>query len=168
MSNDQPTSAALTPRRSKALHSKKLLLLIALAGAIAFGTGSWLLGTFITHVDGQNGTKRIDGVTPIFLIMLMVLGFAASLAWSLKLWRTIDEAARKAHLDAFYWGGPIAWMVIAPLIVLPQKINGFALPLIENLDMNASQIFGLGMGATILATLIGYTVAWLIWWGSKR
>lgn len=166
IATDTPQDVA--PIRPKNKHLRQSLLLVAIVGIMTLGFSSWLMGTTINYFDAQNGTKRIDGLTPLLLMVFLVLAFGAGLIWNLKFWNTIDEAARRAHLDAFYWGGPISWMLLTPLVVLPNKINGFTLPVIEDLDFNASQVFGLGIGITILTTLIGYGIGWLFWWAKKR
>jgi hypothetical protein len=168
MNDTTNTPPVFPPAMSSNKRSKRFLLIVGIIGGLAIGGASWLLGTTINHFDAQNGTNRIDGLTPLLLFSLLAIALAGGLMWSLKFWRTIDEAARRAHLDAFYWGGSISWIVIAPFSVLPLKINGFHLPFIEAMDMTASQTFALGIWAAIIVTLIGYGVAWLIWWSTKR
>lgn len=148
MKEKQTIPPAFPDARSKNLRSRVALFLVAIAG--------------------NNGTKQSDGLMPAFFIGFLYTYCAVGMIWCLRFWRTIDEAARRAHLDALYWGGSITWIVISPLIALPFAIDNFQLPYIQGMDMSSSQIFALGIGMSYILMLIGYGIAWLIWWAKKR
>lgn len=166
--NDQQPPPAFPEARKKQHYAKMSLFLIILASILTYGfVGVWI-SDLVATLDNQNGTESKDGLRPAFLIAFLFIGFSIGFFLCVKFWRTIDEAARRAHLDAFYWGGPIAWMVIAPVVILPSKIKNYELSFIERLDMSSSEIFGLGIVTAVIATIIGYGVAWVIWWVTKR
>jgi type III secretory pathway component EscS len=168
MNKDKDAQVAFPEARAKKLSEKKALWLILLFGAMVLLIGSGIAGGLIGFADAKTGTSQAAGLFPWLTIFIIVVVFPVTFWWSLKYWRSIDEMAKRAHLDAFYWGGTIAWIAIMPLILLPHKAKGFVLPPIEALNMNASQIFSLGMTAAILATGVGYFVAWLFWWAKRR
>jgi hypothetical protein len=76
--------------------------------------------------------------------------------------------ARRAHLDAFLWGGTIAWVMFMPLIAPPLIVPGFQYQIIENWADSSTHAFSLGAATVIAITLLGYTICWGIWWLRKR
>ncbi|HYD45317.1 MAG TPA: hypothetical protein VEA79_08650 [Phenylobacterium sp.] len=90
--------------------------------------------------------------------------FAAGMGLTLYWWRQIDEAARAAHLEAFFWGGMSGLMaaLVAATIVLSYRET-------IGLDGRSAAVwFTNGVFATFLATTAGYALAWLAWWLRRR
>lgn len=166
MNEDQPTPPQRAP--TKLPQAKKALLIIALLGFVSLFLIARNLDVISGFMDSSDEGQRRSGLYPALLFSFLVIVLAGGLLWCVKFWRVIDEAAQRAHLDAFYWGGSIAWMVIVPFVILPLKINGFTLPFVADLEMNQSQIFSLGVFTTIVVTTLGYGVAWTIWWLRRR
>jgi hypothetical protein len=162
--SDNQTSSTIPVAKSKA-RAKRNLLVIGALGLAAYAVAVKTLNGFVSQ---QNGSQELGGLSLVLTMLVLATGLGGAFIWSLGLWRMIDEAAKRAHLDAFYWGGIVSWFIIAPIIVLPFNLEGFTLPLVETLDMTASQLFSLGVRTTLLVTLTGYGVAWLIWWFTKR
>ena len=166
MNEDQPTPPQRAP--TKLPQAKKALLIIAWLGFVSL----FLITRNVDVISGfmapSSEGQRRSGLYPALLFSFLVIALVGGLLWYVKFWRVIDEAAQRAHLDAFYWGGSIAWMVIVPFVILPLKINGFTLPFVADLEMNQSQIFSLGVFTTIVVTTLGYGVAWTIWWLRRR
>ncbi|MCU0881843.1 MAG: hypothetical protein MUF14_04150 [Hyphomonadaceae bacterium] len=146
-----------------------------------------LLGTFLLSVilgfaagfydgraDGQSGeapiahfvTQTDAGFWLVAVIGLLVGGVSL---WSgIKWYRGIDEAAQRAHLEAWYWGASIAMFMPMPFItgwiVSPHMMVGW----FESWAVSNTQAAALGAMALYLVLLMGYCVAWGVWWWRRR
>jgi hypothetical protein len=165
--NDQIDLAVPPSARRTKASTKKRLVLFGLIGFAALMVLVRAVLSFTHEFDVQNKASSEGILYPLVIIAALAIPLSVGLFWSVKIWRLMDEAAQRAHLDAFYWGGSIAWMVIVPFIVLPLRIKGFEFAFITKLDMNTSEVFGLGIFATMIATILGYGIAWLIWWAKR-
>ena len=106
---------------------------------------------------------------PLVLVAFIILAMCASLWWSVVYWKSIDEMAKRAHLDAFFWGGGmIAWGIFLPIIAPMLALPNFKISAIEVYSFSLTHAFGLGATAAMAATFLGYVVFWLIWWAKKR
>lgn len=113
------------------------LLILAAAGTAVVNLGVWKLA----GIDG--GPKRFWATFPLFLI-----GFGAAFAFFLPYWNRLDDLQKQGQLVSWYWGG----------------MGGAIVMLAWLLAMNLHRSeFGRGAGLMLLAQVIGFAVAWVIW-----
>ncbi len=129
--------------------------------AVAIGGVVGVLGA-LDHATGA-GFIRANPMlgSAILAVALPVLTVA-----NLWYWRAIDELARQAHLEAWFWGGTGG--VTAGVVCL-----GFApwLPpawTFGVLEGPASKALVCGGAAVLAAALIGYASAWVGFWLRRR
>ena len=91
---------------------------------------------------------------------LMAVVMAASVWW----WRGVDEAVREAHKAAWFWGGLIAVSAGAPFLILLREAPRF----LERWESEPGELFAAGAVACALVQVVGYTIAWAIWWLKRR
>ncbi|MDZ4375609.1 MAG: hypothetical protein U1C74_29870 [Phenylobacterium sp.] len=107
-----------------------------------------------------------DFTLPIWATVLVIGGFvAASLFLSWKWWQRLDEVAREAHKFAWYWGGS-AGLSAGLLMVVFVDTGRLAAPLLDG--PSSSDGFVAGALTVMMAQVVGYGVAWLGWWWSRR
>ncbi|MDI6625510.1 MAG: hypothetical protein QME55_12330 [Brevundimonas sp.] len=142
------------PKRPFGLGTYLLILLgVGLLGGVAGGVGALL--------DDRPGTFGL-ALTAAVLSLVMAIAFAASIWW----WRGIDEAAREAHKWAWWWGGS-GGMAVGAILVTTLTLRE---------DGAGAAFFGLigpdlvttGMWTILLFQLVGYGVAWSVWWLKHR
>ena len=96
---------------------------------------------------------------------LSVAALVAVMAVTLVWWRGADEAVREAHKWAWFWGGSFGMAVgLAGLLALDG--DGVVLALPPDAGPNAALMLGaLGMLGLML---VGYLIAWAVWWLRRR
>ena len=83
-------------------------------------------------------------------------------------WRNIDEAAREAHKWSWYWGGSAGLSGVLVLFLLVYMTGGsFGRDTIASAGLTGREL-ELGMATGALLPVIGYTIAWVIWWWRRR
>jgi hypothetical protein len=127
-----------------------------------------LTGGIMGYLDARAGRDQAATSSLWALFIVTIAAAILAMIWGLKYWRAIDEMAKRAHLDAFYWGGSIAWCFLIPFGIIPLKFKSFKLEPIENLANSDTQAFAWGICFAVGMTLIGYTIFWLFWWAKKR
>lgn len=166
----KPLSPA-TVERKKTLRT----LLIVFLGGIAF---AFIAGGIAGYLDGSseaaNGTAPIaDAVasSPLIFWLLVGGGFIGGLAgmWGAAKWYfSIDEAAQRAHLEAWYWGASWALILPTPFILASLFVDAATWDYLENLNLTATQMAGVGAAMLYGLLIAGYGVAWLVWWWRRR
>jgi hypothetical protein len=168
MTNDT-IRPAFPDARVKNRKVKKSVWLLAILGLIVLGFGAGFVGATIGYIDGRAGRSFADSRMPWILMAFALVSMVPTLWWCAKYWKSIDEMARRAHLDAFFWGGGvISWAVFLPFITPMVAFSEFKLNLIESLKISSTHAFGLGAAVAIATTLLGYGLFWLFWWAKKR
>ena len=109
---------------------------------------------------------RASGVQVAGSVRLGVaIAFVVPVGWFiLNYWRAIDEAAREAQKWAWFWGGSAGMAVgLVTMITQPRWV-------IATFADGPDPVDVLHAGALVLiaAQLIGFFVAWVFWWGSRR
>jgi hypothetical protein len=169
MNEEQPTLPEFSQKRAKKLSTKREIWLIALFGIIVIALGGGLIGSMVGHANNRAGLGLNDGFVPWILVAFSFATMIPTLWWSIEYWRSIDEMAKRGHLDAFFWGGGmISWAVFLPLTVPMLAFAEFKLDFIEGLGASATRAFGLGVFTTIMITVLGYGLFWTVWWAKKR
>lgn len=139
--------------------SPRALSFIFAAGALAFVGAVELWSSTIPE-----GADPSLGLT-IFIVAGLAIAFPATIAFMLKYWRRLDEAAREAHKWAWFWGGSLG---IAPGFLAAtwphQNMRlaaelGFAQP---------EELIKFGAHAVLASMMLGYAIAWGVWWFRKR
>ena len=128
------------------------MLVVGVVGALA-GAGASILG------EGT-GWSAI-ALNAAFFSVAMGAGLVGCVWW----WRGIDEAAREAHKVAWWWGGT-GGMAVGGVILLSIALPDEGALLLQG--MSAEDIFTAGMVAVLGFQILGYTIAWAVWWLRHR
>lgn len=168
MNSDMKEQVAFPEARAKKRNSRKAIWLIGLFGFMVITLLGGVLAGIIGYADERSGRDFKDGIAPWFFA-IFILGFAIlGVQWSWKYWQSIDEMARRAHLDSWFWGGSIAAIPVAGFATILFSFPEVEFHLIDRLAATPSAAFGLGALVMYAALLLGYTIFWLIWWAKKR
>jgi hypothetical protein len=134
---------------------------IALALSVLIGAVMFKLGQLV----GRGSLPPSAGL--LVSLVFFVVYCLAVFMW----WRGIDEMAREAHKQAWFWGGSIG----LTLAVLPITFGWWGLrgrPMEGLADLSPNDIlFGgvvVGFLAATAFSLLGYLIAWLIFWMRNR
>ena len=136
------------PRTSGPVAFGVVVLATLVLGGIAGASMAML------HDTDSSDLLRMGGVS----IGFMVVALATGVWW----WRQIDEAAREAHKWAWWWGGSCG-MGLAAAVILSLGFVHDVLP--DALRSAPPEHLILGGGYFVLVCeLVGYSVAWCVWW----
>ena len=127
--------------------------------------GAYYGGSLVLAVPAGLLLKRYGSeVGPLGIIGLGAVLFAAAHMAFLWYWRGLDEAARAAHKDAFFWGGLVAIYLIS-LAMLVLRFEPGLLPVAPTALGTA---FALGMATSIFIFVTVALAAWGVWWIRRR
>lgn len=108
---------------------------------------------------------------PAWLFLVLVSALMAFGIWVGAIWmRSIDEAAQEAHKWAWYWGGSCGMAVgsvIAVMSILPQAAE-LRLPSLWEGRTDPAAYMTAGAALIVMVMLVGYGVAWAVWWLKRR
>jgi hypothetical protein len=97
------------------------------------------------------------------LSLLTVMLFLVPAVWLGGLyWHRIDEAAREAQKTAWYWGGSLGMGIGVIAVALFGRL-GFA-----PADAGPTLLLTYGAVGVVFAQLIGFGIAWALWWARRR
>jgi hypothetical protein len=146
------TQRPLSRGRIAALIAVSLLALATLGvgAAISTATGS-IVGVVVAAVGG---------------VLLMIMAVVIGAVWM----RSIDEAAQEAHKWAWYWGGSTGLAVGGVGVVLATLPDAARWTPPAFFHGRTDAVAWMVTGAFGLMTLmvIGYCVAWALWWVMRR
>lgn len=129
---------------------------VALVG-LSFGLGAMTVVVANMSGGGPSAGLILAGLA---LAALVILGF-----WLMgRYWSQIDEAAREAHKWAWYWGSNVALIPAVLGLVLLMRRPELTPPLWPGLEATPAHYMATGGFAVMLLLLIGYGVAWALWW----
>jgi hypothetical protein len=143
------------------MSPRAIAMSMGVLGLVIGAAGGAVLAT--SDVDGQMNDRLLLLVAAAFNVGMVIGGIAC-----IPYWRRLDEAAREAHKAAWLWGsmgvlylalgGAAFIFALQPALALPEKFGG------------ASPATWLAVGLTVAcyAQMIGYLIAWAIWWMRKR
>lgn len=90
------------------------------------------------------------------------LAMAAGLWVCARWWRDLDEAAQEAHKWAWYWGSTFGGSLGAvALFTLAYAAEAALTAEPKDLLLGGAAIIG-------VSQMIGYGVAWAVWWQKRR
>lgn len=98
---------------------------------------------------------------------------AIGLVFAFRQWRSLDEPSRAAQIWAWFKGGQIGMLVAMLVAVAIVEIPGLAKPMHDIVDGSHGRLdpealgFVFGAIATGLLQVVGFGIAWLIWWARK-
>ncbi len=103
---------------------------------------------------------------------------ALAIVWVVVLgclsWRRLDETGRAAHRSAWLWGGSAGLFLTLVSASILYVVPGGSDPLIEFIDSWSHKhpagemgfMFGLLFAGFV--QVIGYFIAWTLWWAKRR
>lgn len=127
---------------------------------VATLVGGGLVGGIYAWLDQ---TDAMPG--PLTAALILSVLFGVMIAGTVWWWRRADEAVREAHKWAWYWGGSIGMAVGLGALLLAGAYGGDQ-PVPP--DLSYGDVLLAGAMLLLAPMLIGYGVAWLAWWLSKR
>jgi hypothetical protein len=169
-------TAVQTPLSPNAKRKRNLRTLIIILAAlfVAGGLGGFIAG----YIDG--GIEAETGRTPIYdLVVRSALGFWLIVAagviggliglWGAVRWYVnIDEAAQRAHLDAWFWGASVAMLIPMAFAMAALVLPGSEWAPLEALPFTKTQMAAAGVFGFYGVLILGYGVAWIGWWLRRR
>lgn len=104
---------------------------------------------------------RYDLVILAAGLLMGVISIPFSLTW----WSKLDEGQREAHKWAWMWGGTLGLSVPIPLAVicLFSAPGEFFDP-----SLSGEQVFAAAYGTIFGFAMLGYGIAWGVWWLKHR
>lgn len=143
----------IKPRRPLGLraYAGTMLATVLVAGLAGVGAA----------VFGEGTGWGVFAINAAFFSVAMAAGMGLCIWW----WRGIDEAAREAHKVAWWWGGT-GGMAVGGVILLSLSLPEEGEVLLQGLSRQ--DIFATGMGAIVGCQILGYTIAWAVWWLRHR
>ncbi|UDF03876.1 TMEM199/VMA12 family vacuolar ATPase assembly factor [Asticcacaulis sp. AND118] len=112
-------------------------------------------------------TEKMQVMT-IAGLVASVLIMGAAMIYSIRWWRGVDEAVRQAHSWAWYWGGSTGLLFVGVFYIVSVFTDGeVSRRLVEMLGVAGREV-ELGVGIATVPMLIGYGIAWVIWWLRHR
>jgi hypothetical protein len=168
MNTETTPKPSFPDARAQKLSKRKAIWLTALFGTIAFALGGGVIGGLAGYHEAKSGVAFGEGALPIVLIAVCLIAAFVSMWWSVGYWKTIDEMARRAHLDSWFWGGTLGSIPLGVLGIGALLMPSLKIDIIERLALTSTQVFGLGAIAIYGCMLLGYTIFWFVWWAQKR
>jgi hypothetical protein len=154
MNQSQNSRSQSDARRQRVVAA--MILTAALIGA-ALGA---VIGLDI--VSPRFDLREYDLALAVVLVVLFIALFVANIVY----WRAIDEMARRAHLEAWFWGGFVSMSVFALSVAILALTSPHVAIFVDAFETREAFLFG-GL-AMFAAGLTGYSAYWLWYWGKTR
>ena len=111
-------------------------------------------------------TMRATGFRPP-LPLRLAIGLAAAIPalwFGCNYWRSLDEAAREAQKSGWFWGGSLGLALgFISLGLWPRTLARLVPP-----DASDERLMLLGGAVVMTAQLVGFFLAWALWWWRRR
>ncbi|HLZ81934.1 MAG TPA: hypothetical protein VKQ54_00100 [Caulobacteraceae bacterium] len=114
----------------------------------------------------------IFGLYPVFRRWIdfpveLLMGVAWALAFAALVWRKMDETAREAHKNAWFWGGSFGFLLALLGLIAAFRMDPRPALLLR---FSRQPVWLMVDGATIAggAACAGYAVVWTVWWLRRR
>lgn len=122
----------------------------------------------LEEATGAGGMSPRAGLVAILVVaaILMIAAIWLGARWM----KSIDEAAQEAHKWSWYWGGSVGLAAGMVLILVGSLPMGAGLQVESWFDGRTDPAAYMAMGAVGIVGLmmIGYLVAWALWWFQRR
>lgn len=135
--------------------------IVAFAGSLLAAAVVAALAGIGAAAFGEGAGRAAFGINVAFFSLAMAGAMGACIWW----WRGIDEAAREAHKVAWWWGGT-GGMAVGGVILLSIALPDEGEVILQGLSRQ--DIFATGMVAIVGCQILGYTIAWAVWWLRHR
>ena len=133
-----------------------ILALVFLAGIVAGYLGA-------QGVVAEGSVKL--WIAAVFAVLMMAGAMWGGAAWM----GSIDEAAREAHKSAWYWGGTGGMAVAGVGVIMASLPQASSLTLVGiNGRTDPAAYMAAGAMGLLMLMMLGYGVAWGIWWLARR
>ena len=108
-------------------------------------------------------------------VRLAITGFVVliSFFFAFRQWRLLDEPSRAAQVWAWAKGGQVGLVIAMVVAVAVVEAPGLAQPMHQLVDRSHGRLdpealgFALGVISAGMLQVVGFGLAWLIWWGRK-
>ncbi|WGM29833.1 hypothetical protein [Brevundimonas sp. NIBR11] len=121
------------------------------------GMGAGLVAGIVTATSDQTSWGSAALIAAA-VALAMTSGLWASLRW----WKGLDEAAQEAHKWAWWWGATVGGCFAG--VILLTLLHGVG----ELGEAPFKSTLMLGAAIVIGFQLVGYGVAWAVWWLKRR
>lgn len=138
---------------------------LGLVGVLVLMVAAAILAAYLETRGIVSEGHAFLWVMSVFAVALMVGAFWVGLAWM----RSIDEAAREAHKSAWYWGGTAGMAVggVGVILATLPQAESLSFAAFEGRTDPAAYMAAGAMGMMLLM-LVGYSIAWDVWWLARR
>ena len=126
------------------------------------------LGVLVIAMVAMAAGQHLAGVTlPLLVRSIIGAAVLAITIWLvLSYWARIDEAAKEAQKSAWLWGGSAGMavgFVADGVLSLPQVY-----PEVRGAVLHLGGALLVGGAVVAVGAVIGFLIAWAIWWGARR
>ena len=100
----------------------------------------------------------------------MLVASVSGFPFAGRAWQMIDETAREAHKSAWFWGGSFGAFIGLLAFVFWVRLDPVHSAKLW-LGVPPHQAFALvlmGVVGIVLAQVVGYAIAWAMWWLRRR
>jgi hypothetical protein len=143
------------PRRTSAAQ-----ILLAMTGFAALA-GAGLAALLAPGLAAGEDITAHPAAAPVLTVLMLAAGWA-----TVVYYRRLDEAALEAHKFAWLWGAQTGLFLVTLAALLLLTRPEVDLPTITGGGRTAA--FVDGVLVSLLAAVVGYGVAWAVWWLRKR
>lgn len=129
------------------------------------GLALFALGLAVGTTMGRSLFQAPPGESAALAVVALALGVAAIL--NFLYWRSLDEFARTAHKDAWFFGaGATFWVVMFAVLGL-AALGERAIPA-ALADLAPTHLLAVGAASALALLYAGYVTVWLAWRAVKR
>lgn len=142
---------------------------------VAFLGLAMIAGAVVGFMEGRADALGQQSVFDSRNVLWFVGGFAGllaivSFAYGALWMKSIDEAAQEAHKWAWYWGGSAGLGVgmVGLIVGMTQASATLTIPSAFTGRTDPAAYATTGALALMALMMIGYTIAWGVWWLRHR